>query len=242
MTKVLDFGVAKVISDHALEMGPRAQTLGQDPDLRARLRVARAVRRHGRARSGPRRTCTRSRSSCSRRCAIFPCARGAPRRVRAEGARPERAAHAAVARRPRGGRGRGGLQAGRRAPPRGPPDGHGAVLGGAEARDSRRRRVGEGAARRRRAVAAGEPWKPQPPAAGQAAPDRLVTADMPAPVVEVVRPGSTAPGPVDPGRSQVHQGAIRPQNSAPQGSPLTSTLVMDSRAHTPPLSRRQSPR
>ena len=27
--KVLDFGVAKVISDHALEMGPRAQTLGQ---------------------------------------------------------------------------------------------------------------------------------------------------------------------------------------------------------------------
>ena len=29
LTKVLDFGVAKVISDHALELGPRAQTLGQ---------------------------------------------------------------------------------------------------------------------------------------------------------------------------------------------------------------------
>ncbi len=27
--KVLDFGVAKIVSDHALEMGPRAQTLGQ---------------------------------------------------------------------------------------------------------------------------------------------------------------------------------------------------------------------
>ncbi len=29
LTKVLDFGVAKVISDHALDMGPRAQTIGQ---------------------------------------------------------------------------------------------------------------------------------------------------------------------------------------------------------------------
>ena len=29
MTKVLDFGVAKVVSDHALELGPRAPTLGQ---------------------------------------------------------------------------------------------------------------------------------------------------------------------------------------------------------------------
>src|SRR5262249_25790151 len=29
MMKVLDFGVAKIVSDHALEMGPRAQTIGQ---------------------------------------------------------------------------------------------------------------------------------------------------------------------------------------------------------------------
>ena len=37
---VLDFGVAKVVSDHALELGPRAPTFRADPDLRAGVRLA----------------------------------------------------------------------------------------------------------------------------------------------------------------------------------------------------------
>ncbi len=234
MTKVLDFGVAKVISDHALELGPRAQTLGQirifapaygspeqfddsvgkvgpQSDVYSFALIVLEALRDFPVRNG-------EHLGEFAMMALDPAARPTPRSLgvpvgdavedvfkRAAALRPEE--------RPMDmGQFWGGLKHAIRAD---------AESGKPPHADSVPSRPGSA-------------WKPRPPAAGQAPPDRPVTADMPAPVVEVARPGSIAPAPIDPGRSQALRGTVR-MNPGPSGAtPLTSTLVMDSRAHTPP--------
>ena len=90
--KVLDFGVAKILADSAIAIGPDGAHRRQRPHVRARVRRARAVRRErrrhrpvdGRLRDGARHARGAARSHGD--------GRRAPRRVRAQGARRRRTA------------------------------------------------------------------------------------------------------------------------------------------------------
>jgi eukaryotic-like serine/threonine-protein kinase len=242
MTKVLDFGVAKIISDHALEMGPRAATLGQirifAPAYGSPEQFDDTVGKVGPA-----------SDVYSFALIVLEALRDLPVR---EG--EHLGEFALMALEPNG-----------RPTPRslGVPVGDAVEdvfkRAGALRPADRPTDMGQfwGALKhaiRSDAETGKEPhadhvpsrpassWKPRPPAAGQAPPDRPVTADMPAPIVEVARPGSTAPGPM-PGTSQMLRGTVRMQTPPPpqgsgaaalKGTPLTSTLVMESRLPTNP--------
>jgi hypothetical protein len=242
MTKVLDFGVAKVISDHALELGPRAQTLGQirifAPAYGSPEQFDDSV-----GKVGP------PSDVYSFALIVLEALRDLPVR---EG--EHLGEFALMALEPNG-----------RPTPRslGVPVGDAVEdvfkRAGALRPEARPTDMGQfwGALKhaiREDAESAKAPhadhvpsrpaasWKPHAPAAGQAPPDRPVTADMPAPIVEFTRPGSVAPPPMDPSRSQLQRGTVRMQSVPPGGSgaaalgatPLTSTLVMESRVQTPP--------
>ncbi len=190
MTKVLDFGVAKVISDHALEMGPRAHTLGQirifAPAYGSPEQFDDAV-----GKVGPQSDvysfslivleALRDRSVREGEhlgefalMALEPNGRPTPRSLGVPvGDAVEDLFKRAGALRPED-----------------RPSDMGQFWGGLK--HAIRADAESGRAPQADAVPS-RPWKPRPPAAGQAPPDRPVTADMPAPAVEVHRPGSMAP-------------------------------------------------
>ena len=255
MTKVLDFGVAKVFSDRALELGPRAQTIGQirifAPAYGSPEQFDDSVGKVGPA-----------SDAYSLALIALEMLRDAPVR---EGEHIGEFAMAA-------------LDAGKKPTPRalGIPVGDAVEETFAKATamrpDDRFPDVGamwgslknairvdaeSGRAPHANASASARAgWKLHSPAAGEPPPDRPVTADMPAPVVEVARQGSVAPAPVvatsEPPRvprmlaQTVRMTTSQPPPAvepAPQGSvpppavasgasalgatPLTSTLMMD---------------
>jgi serine/threonine protein kinase len=246
VTKVLDFGVAKVVSDHALELGPRAQTLGHirifapaygspeqfddtvgkvgsTSDVYSFALIALEALRDLPVREG-------EHLGEFALQALDANARPTPRALGIPvGDAVEEVFARAVALRPADrpsdlGEFWGSFKHALRVDAQSGKDPH-----------------ADGVAR------APNAWKPHPPAAGQAAPDRPVTADMRAPIVEVARPGSVAHIALDPGGSHLQRGTVRMQQSSnpppPAGSgapalaksPLTSTLMMENRVLPTPV-------
>jgi serine/threonine protein kinase len=239
-TKVLDFGVAKIVSDHALELGPRAPTLGQirifAPAYGSPEQFDDSVGKVGPAsdvysfslillealRDLPVREGEHLGEFAM--MALEPKGRPTPRSL---GVPVGDAVEDVIKR------------AGALNPAERPPD-MGQFWGGlkhAIRADAESGKAPHADHVPSRPVST---WKPHTPAAGAAPP---VSANMPAPIVEVTRPGSTAPPRPDPGQSQLHRGTVRmPTPAPPAGSgaaalkatPLTSTLVMEPRTTPSP--------
>jgi len=213
MMKVLDFGVAKVISDHALELGPRAQTIGHirifapaygspeqfddsigkigpASDVYSFALIVLEALRDRSVREG-------EHLGEFAMMALDPNLRPTPRAL---GVPVGDAVEAAFA------------KATALSPADRPSDA-GQFWG--SLKHAIREDASSGCAPHADAVAAPATWKLHSPAAGQAPPDRPVTADMPAPVVEVSRPGSGAPGPMNPSQSQIARETVRMHTPPP---------------------------
>jgi serine/threonine protein kinase len=219
MTKVLDFGVAKVVSDHALEMGPRAQTIGQirifAPAYGSPEQFDDSVGKVGTAsdvyslalivleamRDRPVREGEHIGEFAL--MALDPNLRPTPRALgMAAGDAVEGAFSRATA-----------LKPGDR------PNDVGQFWGSLKhaMREDAGKPAHAGSAPPRAAA-----WKPHTPAAGQAPADRPVTADMVAPVVEVARPGSIAPPRLDAGVSSIDSRATVRMHSTPPPGDVSS--------------------
>ena len=129
--KILDFGVAKVMADSALAMGPSARTIGNirmfAPAYGAPEQFDERVGAMVRGR-----TSTRSPSSRSRRFEEHGRGRGTPGRVCDEGARPGDSPDSAAARECGRRRRRASVRAGRGLETRRSTAGRGRVLGHAQ--------------------------------------------------------------------------------------------------------------
>ena len=213
--KVLDFGVAKVVSDHALELGPRAPTLGQirifapaygapeqfddgmgpvgpATDVYSFALILLEALRDYAVRQGEH-LGEFAMVALDENAAPTPRALGIP-----VGDAVEDVFQRAVSMRPQG-----------------RPGDMGEFWGGLKYALQSDALSGKPPHANRVASRSGSSWKPHAPAAGQAHPDRSVTADIRAPVIEVSRPGSIAPSPVAPGVSQMLRGTVRMSTGAP---------------------------
>jgi serine/threonine-protein kinase len=238
ITKVLDFGVAKVISDHALELGPRAHTLGQirifapaygspeqfddavgkvspATDVYSFAIISLEMMRDLPVRDG-------EHLGEFALMALDQNSRPTPRTLGIPvGDAVEEVFVRAVALKPVD-----------------RPSDMGEFWG--SLKHAIREDAQSGKAPHADAPVHRPGWKPHAPAAGQAPPDRPVTADMPAPIVELARPGSVAEA------SRSHMQTVRMSSTPPAqprsgsgaaalaATPLTSTLMMDNRPMTPP--------
>jgi hypothetical protein len=216
MTKVLDFGVAKVVSDHALEMGPRAQTIGQirifAPAYGSPEQFDDSVGKVGTASDvyslalivleAMRDRAVREGEHIGEFAlmALDPNLHPTPRAL---GVSVGDAVEAAFARAT-------ALKPGDR------PSDAGQFWG--SLKHAMRQDAASGKPAHAGSAPRGPAWKPRTPAAGQAPADRPVTADMVAPVVEVARPGSIAPPRMDGGVSTIDSRAtVRMHSTPPPG-------------------------